>query len=168
MLTRRDLIVKWSSYALAVLALTLLFSLTLRGARLFGVHLFLPPLIVGVLASLEDTRSAVVFGLAYGVLCDLTISGTFPCVYTLSFTLAALFCSLLAKSVLQPGFLCSLAVTGLTFAVVDAMNMLALWLRAGADFVPMLWLALRETVASCLLLFICHPVLSWLHRKFTL
>ena len=168
MLTRRDLIIKWSGYALISLALILLDSLILRGVKLLGVYLFLPPLLVGVVASLEETRSSVIFALVCGVLCDLTIAGTFPCVYTLSFTAAALFCSLLARSVLQPGFFCSLAVTALTFVIVDALNMLALGLGSGAAFMPMLVLALSETAVSCLLLPVCHPVLVWLHRKFTL
>lgn len=168
MLTRRDIIIKWSSYGVASLLLALLYALTLRDVKVLGVTAFLAPLLVGVVASLEDTRPAVIFGLVVGVLSDLTIAGTFPCIYTLAFTLAALCCSLLAKSVLQPGFLCSLAVTALTFLFVDALNMLALWLKSRAAFLPMASLALRETLFSCLLLIVCHPVLLWLHRKFTL
>lgn len=168
MLTRRDIIIKWSSYAGVSLALLFLFALTLRGVRVEGVGLFLPPLLVGVVASVEDTRPAVIFGLVCGLLCDLTLPGTFPCVYTISFTLAALACSALSKSVLQPGLLCSLAVTALTFFFLDALNMLALWLKSRAAFLPMAELALRETALSCLLLVVCHPVLMWLHRKFTI
>ena len=168
MLTRRDIIIKWTSYAVASLALAFLYALTLRGTEVLGVHLFLPPLLVGVVASMEDTRAGAIFGLVCGVLYDLTVAGTFPCIYTISFTLAALACSLLAKSVLQPGVLCSIAVTALTFLFVDAFNMLALFFRARADFGAMLSLALRETLSSCLLLIVCHPVLLFLHRKFTL
>lgn len=168
MLTRRDIIIKWSSYGIASLAMVFLYALTLRGVTVWGVEMFLPPLLVGVVASLEDTRAAVVFGLVCGVLCDLTVAGVFPCVYTLAFTAASLACSLLAKSVLQPGILCSLAVTALTFLFVDALNMLALWLRERADFAVMASLAVRESVVSCLLLIVCHPVLLWLHRKFTI
>lgn len=168
MLTRRDIIIKWSSYGVVSLALLFLFALTLRDVKLWGVSMFLPPLLVGVVASLEDTRSSVVFGMVCGVLCDLTVAGTFPCIYTLAFTMAALACSLLAKSILQPGFLCSVVVTALTFLFVDALNMLALWLRSRADFAPMALLAIRETVVSCLLLIVCHPVLLWLHRKFVI
>ncbi len=168
MLTRRDIIIKWSSYGAVSLLLLFLCALTLRDVRVLGVNLFLPPLLVGVVASVEDTRAGVLYALVCGVLCDMTVAGTFPCVYTLSFTAAALCCSLLAKSVLQPGVLCSLAVTALTFFFVDALNMLALFFRDRAPFSAMLSLALRETAASCLLLIVCHPVLLWLHRKFTL
>ena len=130
--------------------------------------LFLPPLLVGVVASVEETRAATIFGLSCGVLCDVTLAGTFPCVYTLAFTLAALCSSLLARSVLQRGVLCSLAVTALTFAFVDALNMLALFFRARAPFVAMASVALRETLVSCALLLVVHPVMLTLHRKFTL
>lgn len=168
MLTRRDIIIKWSSYALASLLLLFLFALTLRDVKPLGVNLFLPPLLVGVVASVEETRAATIFGLSCGVLCDVTLAGTFPCVYTLAFTLAALCSSLLARSVLQRGVLCSLAVTALTFAFVDALNMLALFFRARAPFVAMASVALRETLVSCALLLVVHPVMLTLHRKFTL
>lgn len=168
MLTRRDIIIKWSSYAAASLALIFLCALTLRDVRVLGVAVFLPPLLVGVVASLEDTPSAVIYALACGFLCDLTIPGTFPCIYTLAFTAAALACSLLAKSVLQRGFLCSLAVTALTFFCVDALNMLALFFTARAPFAAMASVTLRETLVSCPLLLVCHPVLVHLNKKFTL
>ena len=168
MLTRRDIIIKWSSYAAVSLALMFLYALTLRSVRVLGVAMFLPPLLVGVVASLEDTPSAAVYALVCGFLCDLTIPGTFPCVYTLAFTGAALACSALAKSVLQRGFLCSIAVTALTFLCVDALNMLALFFTARASLAAMASVALRETLASCLLLVVCHPVLVRLNKKFTL
>ena len=168
MLTRREQIIKWSVYGAAVLALTLLFELTLRDVTLLGAGLFLPPLVVGVMASLEGARAGMIFALVYGALCDLTTAGAFPCVYTLAFTLAALLCAMLAKSVLQPGILCSLAASALTFLVLDALQMLALALAHRAAFGAMLSLTARETLVSCPMLAAVHPVLSHLHRRFTL
>lgn len=168
MLTRRDLIVKWSTYAAVSLALVFLHTLLLRDVELLGVRLFLPPLLVAVVASVEDTRAGAIFGLVCGLLCDLTIAGTLPCLYTVAFTLAAIACSFLAKSVLQPGILCSLTVTALTFLFVDALNMLALYFRARAPLGAMADLAIRETAVSCLMLSAVHPALLYLHRKFTI
>ena len=167
-LTRRDIIIKWSSYAAVTLALLFLYALTLRNLRILGVAMFLPPLLVGVVASLEDMPAAAIYALACGFFCDLTIPGTFPCVYTLAFAVASLACSLLAKSVLQRGFLCSLAVTALTFFCVDALHMLALFFTARASFASMASVAVRETLASFPLLLVCHPVLVYLNKKFTL
>ena len=168
MLTTQEQILKWAAYTLCALALAFAFTLTLREVELLGARMFLPPLIVAVVASVEDTRSAAIFALAFGLLCDLTVSGTFPCVYTLAFTIAALGASLLAKSVLQPGVLCSVLLTVLCFAVTDALNMLALGISCRAPFVPMFSLAARETLLSLPLLAAVHPALVALHKKFTI
>lgn len=168
MLTRRDLIMKWSAYALAALALSFLFALLLRDAEVLGVRMFLPPVLVAVVASLEDARFAAAFGLICGLLCDLTAAGAFPCLYTLAFTLAGLAGAALAGRVLQQGLLCAVAVTVLTFAVVDALNMLAFFFKARAPFGAMVSLALRETLVSCLLLAAVYPVMRRLHGRFSL
>lgn len=168
MSAKHDLVVKWSVYAAAALLLILLHALTLRSAAPWGTATFLPPLLVGVVASLEDTRPSVVFGMVLGAVCDLTVAAPFPCLYTLAFTAAALFASVLAKSVLQPGVLCSIAVTVLTFALTDVLNISALLLRGERAIGAMGLLALRETVLSCALLLICHPLLTHIHRKYTL
>ena len=168
MLTRRDLIIKWGAYALAALALSFLFALLLRDAELLGARLFLPPVLVAAVASLEDGRFAALFGLSCGLVCDLTAAGTFPCLYTLAFTLAGLAGAALAGRVLQQGVPCAVAVTVLTFALADAMNVLWLALRAHAPFGAMLSLALRETLVSCLLLIPVYPVMRRLQRRFSL
>ena len=168
MLTRRDIITKRSTYGVVTLALVFLCGLLLRGVTLLGAQVFLMPLIVAVVASMEETRAGVIFGLVCGVLCDLTIAGTFPCVYTVAFTLAALACSALAQSVLQPGVVCSVAATALTFLFVDALHMLSLFFKARAPFGAMADLAVRELLVSLPLLIVCHPALSLLHRKFTI
>ncbi|MBR3561841.1 MAG: hypothetical protein IKN81_10030 [Oscillospiraceae bacterium] len=168
MLTRRDIIIKWTTICAAALLLQLMFSLLLGGVAILGVHLFLPPLIVGIIASLEDTHAGALFALGCGVLCDLVLPGLFPCLYTVAFALSALACSYLAKNVVQPGPLCSLIVSALTFGFVDVLVMLSLALTDHAPFVGMLSVALREMALSCLLVPACHPVLTYLHKKFTL
>lgn len=168
MLTRRDLIIKWTTFALASLLLLSLHTLLLGGLRLWGVRQFLPPLLVGVVASMEDTRSGMLYALVTGVLCDLCIAGVFPAVYTLSFTIAALLCSILAKSVLQPGVICSFTVSALVFIVTDLLNMLGLFFTGRTQLRPMLMLSLREMGASVILLAVVHPLVRFLHKKFTI
>lgn len=168
MTANRDLWIKWSVYAAASLLLMLLHALTLRSLAPWGTATFLPPLLAGVVASLEEPRPAVVYALALGIACDLTVAAPFPCLYTLAFPAAALLASALAQSVLQPGVLCSVAVTVLTFAVTDFLNILALALRGERAFAAMGLTALRETALSCLLLLVCHPLLTHIHKKYTL
>ena len=168
MLTRQDIIIKWTTISVVTLLLELLFGFLLGDVTIFGVHLFLPPLIVGIVASLEDTHAGALFALACGVLCDLALPGVFPCLYTISFTLAALACSFLAKNVVQPGPLCSLIVSALTFLYADALTMLSLALTDRAPFALMASVALREAALSCVLVPLCHVALTRLHRKFTI
>ena len=80
----------------------------------------------------------------------------------------ALIASVMAQSVLQPGFFCSFVVSLVAFVIVDVLNMLPLLLGGRAGLVPMLSLAGREFAVSCAALLICHPVLSFVHRRFTL
>lgn len=168
MLTRREQWIKWSLYGGVVLMVTLLVMLVLHDVRLFGVQFFLPPLFVGVVASLEDTRASMIFGMVYGALCDVTLGGTAPCIHTVAFVLAALLCAALAQSVIQPGVICSILVSILSFVILDAANILVLTVRAHAPLGAMLSVALRETAVSCLLLPLVYPVLMRLHKKFVL
>ena len=166
--TTRDTAVKWTAYGAACLLLLFAHALTLSRLRVWGIAPFLPPLLPAVIASMEDRLEGVVFALAFGVLCDLALTAPLPCLYTLAFPLAALLASLLAKSVLQPGFLCSLAVSAAAFLTVDLIAALALLSGGHAAVSAIALRAARELLASLPLLVVCHPLLSFLHRKFTL
>ena len=117
--TTRDTAVKWTAYALACLLLLFGHELTLAHLRVWGIAPFLPPLLPAVLASMEDRLEGFVFALAFGVLCDLALTAPLPCLYTIAFPLTALLAALIARSVLQPGILCSLAVSTAAFVLVD-------------------------------------------------
>ena len=156
--TTRDTAVKWTAYALACLLLLFGHELTLAHLRVWGIAPFLPPLLPAVLASMEDRLEGFVFALAFGVLCDLALTAPLPCLYTIAFPLTALLAALIARSVLQPGILCSLAVsTAVTLLAGGRSELSAIALRA-----------VQELALSLPLLIVCHPVLAFLHRKFTL
>ena len=109
--TTRDTAVKWTAYGAACLLLLFAHALTLSHLRVWGIAPFLPPLLPAVLASMEDRLEGFVFALAFGALCDLALTAPLPCLYTIAFPLTALLAALIARSVLQPGILCSLAVS---------------------------------------------------------
>lgn len=158
--------VKWSFLAGCCLLLAFLQRLLLGGLSLFGALPFLPPVILAVIASFEEMRPAVIFGMLYGLACDLALPGLFPCVYTVSFTLAALLDASLARGILQPGFPRALLMTGLTFLVVDAFCAMALLVRGTAAPGALVSLLVRETLASCPLLLVVYPVLRAVRRIF--
>ena len=124
--TTRDTAVKWTAYALACLLLLFGHELTLAHLRVWGIAPFLPPLLPAVLASMEDRLEGFVFALAFGVLCDLALTAPLPCLYTIAFPLTALLAALIARSVLQPGILCSLAVSTAAFVLVDLITAVTL------------------------------------------
>ena len=162
--TTRDTAVKWTAYALACLLLLFGHELTLAHLRVWGIAPFLPPLLPAVLASMEDRLEGFVFALAFGVLCDLALTAPLPCLYTIAFPLTALLAALIARSVLQPGILCSLAVSTAAFVLVD----LTLLAGGRSELSAIALRAVQELALSLPLLIVCHPVLVFLHRKFTL
>ena len=162
--TTRDTAVKWTAYALACLLLLFGHELTLAHLRVWGIAPFLP----AVLASMEDRLEGFVFALAFGVLCDLALTAPLPCLYTIAFPLTALLAALIARSVLQPGILCSLAVSTAAFVLVDLITAVTLLAGGRSELSAIALRAVQELALSLPLLIVCHPVLAFLHRKFTL
>lgn len=166
--TTRDTAFKWSAYTLAILLLVFLHRLTAAHLALFGVTPFLPPLLLAVICSMEPRLESAVFGVIFGVVCDLSLTAPLPCLYTVSFAVAALLCSFLAQSLIQPGFLCSLVTSAVTFALVDLIVALLFLATQRADLPALLSRAARELLVSLPMLALCHPLLAYLHRRFTL
>ena len=164
--TTRDTAVKRTAYALACLLLLFGHELTLAHLRVWGIAPFLPPLLPAVLASMEDRLEGFVF--AFGVLCDLALTAPLPCLYTIAFPLTALLAALIARSVLQPGILCSLAVSTAAFVLVDLITAVTLLAGGRSELSAIALRAVQELALSLPLLIVCHPVLAFLHRKFTL
>ena len=162
---RQTAALKWTFYALATLLLCFFKRVLLGSVTVWGVLPFLPPVLLAVVASFEQPKAAVLSGIVFGALCDLVLPASFPCLYTLAFTLAALFTSTVMSSLLQQGFARALVSSVLTFAVADLFQSLAMLTR-GAALPAMLYLFARETLVSCALLLPSYPVLHAIRRIF--
>ena len=156
---------KLTFYALATLLLCFFKRVLLGSVTVWGVLPFLPPVLLAVVASFEQPKAAVLSGIVFGALCDLVLPASFPCLYTLAFTLAALLTSTVMSSLLQQGFARALVSSVLTFAVADLFQSLAMLTR-GAALPAMLYLFARETLVSCALLLPSYPVLHAIRRIF--
>lgn len=156
---------KWTFYALATLLLCFFKRVLLGSVTVWGVLPFLPPVLLAVVASFEQPKAAVLSGIVFGALCDLVLPASFPCLYTLAFTLAALLTSTVMSSLLQQGFARALVSSVLTFAVADLFQSLAMLTR-GEALPAMLYLFARETLVSCALLLPSYPVLHAIRRIF--
>ena len=166
-MTRCEFACKWSAYALCIFLLLFVRSLLPRSLTPWGVLPFFPPVLLACVVSLEPPRSATVFALVFGVVCDLFFSASLPCLYTLAFPISALLTAYFSSFTLQNRFLRALFGTVLTFLITDALRMLALTLRVQPSFSSMLFLTVRETAVSIPLL-LCFPLFVRVHRAFTL
>lgn len=167
MITRREAALKWAVTAACALILSFLHLLTLSHLELWGVTPFLPPILIAVLCSVENDLPSVIFSLVFGILCDLSIGGFFPFLYTAAFFLASLLILTLAHSVLQPGFFCALISTAVTFFLIAALSSAALLIDSAATLGACASLFLRELLVSLLWLPLCYMVFSQLHKFFT-
>lgn len=166
MITRREAALKWAVTALAALVLLFLHALTFSRLRVWGVAPFLPPLIVAAVCSIENDLGSIVYSLVFGVLCDLSLGGLFPCLYTLAFFSAAVLILVLGHSVLQPGFFCALISAAVSFLLTAALSYVAL-AGGNATFGACVSLFLRELLISLPLLPLCFLVFWRIHKFFT-
>ena len=165
-MAKREVLFKWTAYSLCAALLLFLRTLIPGTLTLWGVLPFLPPILLTCVASLEEMHSAAIFGLVFGVFCDLTLSAPFPCLYTLAFTLSALLTAYLSAKIFQNYFLRALSGTVAVFLITDLLCMFALAISGGAAFLPMLSLAAREMAASLPFLVI-YPFFVLIRQFFT-
>lgn len=165
MLARNESIFKWSLYAGAALVLLLLQGSLLQRITLWGVIPFLYPAVAAVLGNYEDPVPSTIFGLALGVVCDLLLPGSIPCLYTLTLPLAGLSGSLIAKSLLKAGFLCALVSTAAAFLLTDLPRCLILWAAGRPAWGAGLWVMVREFLVTAPWLVLAVPLFSAVHRR---
>ena len=166
-MTRCEFACKWSAYALCIFLLLFASSLLPDSLTPWGVLPFFPPVLLACVASLEPLHSAAIFGVVFGVICDLFFSASLPCLYTLAFSVSALLTAYLSPSVLPDRFLRALFGTVLTFLITDTLRMPALAIRVQPSFSSMLFLTVRETAVSLPFL-LCFPLFARIYRFFTL
>lgn len=163
--TRSELIFKWSVYS-ALSLLVLLIQGFLPEIRLFGVTLFLPPVLVAILASLEPNLQGAVFALCFGLLCDFALLGPVPCFYLVSFLLIALLSALISTRLLNAELVLSLSVVpaGLMLsALLRFFLMLAEGYGSAAD---VLLYAGKELLLTMPFVVPLHFLFTFFHRRF--
>lgn len=144
MLARTATILKWTLYAAAAALCLILQTALLQRFTFWGVIPFLYPLLAAIPATYETPVSATVFALCVGIVSDLLLPGSIPCLYTLLFPLAGLCASLLSRSLLPAGILCSLAAGAAAFLLTDGFRCFALWINGRAAWRAAGCLMLRE------------------------
>ena len=153
MLARNETIFKWALYAMATVLCLIVQSIALQRLTLWGVVPFIYPLLAAIPATYEAPVPGTIFALCVGVACDALLPAPIPCFYTLIFPLVGLMASLLSRSLLPAGFLCSLAAAAAAFFLVDLFHCILLWIMEKAAWGAGLSLLLRELLVTLPLIF---------------
>lgn len=163
MLVRNEIIFKWFLYALAAVLCLMVQTAFLQRLHFWGVIPFVYPLLAVIPATRESPAAGTIFALGMGVVCDLLLPGSIPCLYTLTFPLAGLFASLLSQGVLRAGVLCSLVSSAIAFLLTDGFRCLLFWLNNRPAWGTGAFLMLREFCVTAPLVL---PVTMLFHRVY--
>lgn len=165
MSAKNENIFKWSLYAGAAVVVLLVQGSLLQRITVWGVIPFLYPAVAAVLGNYENPVPSTIFGLGLGVVCDLLLPGSIPCLYTLVFPLAGLAGSLISKSLLRSGFLCALVSSAAAFLITDLVRCLLLWAAGKPAWGAGLWVMVREFFVTAPALLLMVPLFSAVHRR---
>lgn len=155
-------VIKWAIYGAATLFFFLLQVWVLDRFSYESIFPFLGPMVVGVVASLEGSFEAPIYGLVVGIFSDL--GGSTPSLgfYTFTYALGTLLAALLAERFLSPGFLSALATATIVYGI------LALGRVAFLEDTMVLYgfsLSLQEFLVTLPCMAVVYPVLSAVHKK---
>ena len=165
MKTRSEIIFKWSVYSLLTLLLLFVQRLLMPNLQLFGVALFLPPMIAALLAAFEPGAEGMLFGLGFGILCDLALLGPVPCFYTISFVLAAILSGLISARLLNAELLCSATVSAAAYLVSDLIRWI-LMATDGVHLLDVLLLGGKELLLALPFVVPLHFLFAFFHHRF--
>lgn len=165
MKTRSEIIFQWSVYSAVSLLVLLVQKFLLPDLRLFGVALFLPPMIAAMLAAFEPGAEGMLFSLFFGVLCDWALIGPVPCFYTVTFVLAAILAALISGRLLSGQLLCSIAVSAAAYLAGTLLRWV-LMADDGVGLVTVLLYGGKELLLALPFVVPLHFLYSFFYRRF--
>ena len=158
-MTRRDLIHKWSVYALGLLLDWVLDAYILPRYPLLGISPMLLPPALAAVAVLEGAFAGTGFGLAVGLLWELAYPGGFGAL-VFFMALAGMTMGALSQYALSQSLPGCLLCTAGVLAALDGLRVLGR-LIADAAALPAL---LKVAVPECLLTLVWTPLVYLLFR----
>jgi rod shape-determining protein MreD len=161
-----SLFYRWVFYGAAAGLCLILQSLLLNRLRLWGIHPFLPPVLIAVAAAQEDRQEGLCAGAVFGLVCDLTLSPVVPCFYALTFALTAFLAGLMAKQLIVPGFFCGLCASILALVVNGAFHALFLTYRGIGNLSAAAAITGCELLLTAPLIPLVYLLFRPIHRRF--
>ena len=163
-MTRRDFLIKWGVYALALLPVWFCEVYLLNRYPLFGVTPMLLPLAAVAVAVLEGTVAGAGFGLGVGILCDAVYFNPDGAM-TVGLCLLGVGAGALAQYVLRQNLLGCLLCSLLALLFIDGARVLV-WLIGGkAALAALLSLAGRAIAWSRVFVFPVYALFLWVFRR---
>jgi len=166
-LTRTDITAKWVVYSLLFIAAAIVQQLVLDNIKISGEVPFLLPVIVALVAAREGSVPGTIFAIVFGMVCEF--GGYVPIggIYVISFTVAALIVSLIARFWVSGGVFGGVVYAGIAFIVVDAFLGGYMMIFHSASFYAVASVGAREMFASIFAVFPLYPLVYLIHTKFT-
>ena len=159
-MTRRDMIHKWSVYALGLLPVWLLDAYILPRFPLWGVIPMLLPSAVVAVAVLEGAYAGTCFGMSVGLLWELSYAGGFGGL-VFAMALVGMVVGGLSQYALSQSIAgCMLCTTG-ALLVLDGARVARGLITNAASLAPLLGVAVPE----CLLTLLWTPLIYLIFRQ---
>lgn len=162
-MTRRDFLIKWAVYGVALLPVWFLEQFVLNRFPILGAVPMLLPLAAIATAVLEGSAAGAGYGLAVGVLwdaCALHSGG----VIILGLTVLSMAAGIAAQYVLSQGFAGCLICSAATLVIIDAARVLV-GLARGEEALALLRMAGVEIVWSLVFVFPIFLLYRWIHSR---
>lgn len=163
-MTRRDFMIKWGVYALALMPVWLLEVYVFSRFRILGVTPTLFPVAVVAVAVLEGATAGGGFGLFAGILCDAVRSDTGGAM-TLGLCLTGVFAGALARYALRQNLVGCLLCSTLALTAIGAVRVASFLLRQGAALDALLRVAVPEALCSLLFVVPVYALFLWVFRR---
>lgn len=161
-----SLFYRWLFYGLAAGLGLFLQGLVLNHLRVWGIHPFLPPVMVAVAAAQEDRQEGLCAAAVFGLICDLTASPVIPCFYILTFAVTAFLAGWIAKHLIVPGFFCALVTSVLALLVNGLFHTLFLTYQGLRDLSAAAAITGCELMLTLPLIPLVYLLFRPIHRRF--
>ena len=157
---------RWLFYGLAAGLCLIVQGMVLDRLRLWGIHPFLPPVLVAAAAAQEDRQESLCAAAVFGLICDLTMAPPAPCFYTATFAATAFLTGLMAKHLIVPGLFCALVASVLAFLLDGAAHTVVLTYRGVSDLSSAAAITGSELLLTLPLTPLIYLLYRPIHRRF--
>ena len=163
-MTTRDQVHKWFFYALGLLPVWVLDAFVLNRLTFFGIIPLLLPLAVVSVAVLEGAYAGAGFGLAVGLLWELSYPGGFGGL-VFGMTLAGMLTGVAAQYVLNQNFFSSLLCSGVVLSVLEGLQLIRAMFIHLDTLDVLLQVAVPEVLLSLCWTPLVYLIFYLIHRR---